>query len=158
VIFAKTDRLDQGVRFFAQAHVRADFARADATETIRELAKAAGGEAELDALVSRMMVQESPRVDAKAIVLVDAGGKVIASQGFPGVDQVVKFMKLAPTAWPGMSLRTIRTIEFLKVDGQWTPSDSYVGVTPPPPPCATAHPREITELTPVAQSISCSAL
>lgn len=158
VVFAKTGRLDQAVRFFAQAHVRSDFARADATETIRELAKAAGGEAELDALVSRVTVQESPRVDARAIVLVDASGKVLDSQGLAGVDQIVKSIKLAPTAWPGMSLRTIRTIEFLKVDGQWRPSDSYVGVAPPPPPCATQRSREITELTPVAQSISCSAM
>jgi tetratricopeptide (TPR) repeat protein len=158
VVFANTNRLDQGVRFFAQAHMRSDFARADATETIRELAKAAGGEAELDTLVSRVRVQESPRVDAKAIVLVDASGKVLDARGFAGADQIVKSMKLAPTAWPGVSLRTIRTIEFLKVNGQWTPSDSYVGVTPPPPPCATARPREITDLTPVAQSISCSAL
>jgi tetratricopeptide (TPR) repeat protein len=158
VVFAKTGRLDQGVRFFAQAHVRSDFARADASETIRELAKAAGGEAELESLISRVKVQESARVDAKAIVLVDANGKIIDFQGFSGVSQIVKSMKLPPTAWPGVSLRTIRTVEFLKVDGQWTPSDSYVGVTPPPPPCATSRAREITELTPVAQSISCSAL
>lgn len=158
VVFAKTGRLDQAVQFFAQAHVRSDFARADATETIRELAKAAGGEAELDTLVGQVTVQASPHVDAKAIVLVDASGKVLDYQGFAGADQIVRSMKLAPVTWPGMSLRTIRTIEFLKVDGQWKPSDSYVGVTPPPPPCATSRAREITELTPVAQSISCSAL
>jgi tetratricopeptide (TPR) repeat protein len=157
VVLARTNRLDQAVRFFAQAHVRSDFARADASETIRELAKAAGGETELDALVSRVTVQEAPRVDAKAIALVDASGAVIDFQAFPGVDQMVKSMKLAPTAWPGMSLRTIRTIEFLKLDGQWIPSDSYIGVTPPPPPCGAQRMREITDLTPVAQSISCSS-
>ncbi len=143
------------VWFFAQARVRSDFARADANETIRELAKAAGGEAESDTRVSRAKVQDAPRVNAKAIVLVDASSKVIDFQGFPGVDQMVKSMKLAPTPWPGISLRTISTI---KVSKRGRPRDTVGllrgrGVSTPP--CATARPREIT---PVAQSISCRAL
>jgi hypothetical protein len=107
------------------------------------------------------MIWRDSRWIGRTISTLSIGGVLIELghyRGFAGADQIVKSMKLAPTAWHGVSLRTIRTIEFLKVDGQWTPSDSYVGVTPPPPPCATARPREITELTPVAQSISCSAL
>ncbi len=162
IVKAKEGRVEEAVRMFALAHVRADFTRADSEEAMRELAVAAGNDDKLEAMLGRVKVQGTPRVDARVIVLADASGKVLDSQiespAFPGADELLKSMQLPGVSWPGFALRTIRSIEFINDEGNWFASDSYVGLTPPPPPCSTpTRLIEITRTTPVSQSVSCSA-
>ena len=162
IVRAKEGRVEEAVRMFANAHVRSDFTRADSEEAVRELAKATGGQDKLQAMLGRVKVEGTPRVDARAIVLADASGNILDSQtegpGFPGVAELLKSLKLPVAAWPGFALRTVRSIEFINEAGHWVASDSYVGTTPPPPPCSTpTRLIEITRTTPVSQSISCAA-
>jgi Tfp pilus assembly protein PilF len=145
VLLAKTGRLGDAVRLFAQARTRPGFNRLDSAETTRELRMAAGGEAELDALLARIPAVPMLRSDAaNAVVLVDATGQVIdvqpAGPGFPGLAEAAKSLTLPALAWPGHSVRSIRTIEFQRTDGRWSLVDSYAGLTPPPPPCGTPRP------------------
>jgi len=56
--------------------MRPDFGRLDSKETMRALAKAAGGDVQLDALLERAPARVSPSiVDAKAVALVDGETK-----------------------------------------------------------------------------------
>jgi tetratricopeptide (TPR) repeat protein len=140
IALAKLGHLDESARLFAEVRTRANFGMADSREAIRELMKAAGGDAELSALLVRIAPPlPEGRALAKAIALVDGSGKVtgieVPEPALPGVAEAATSLTLTGLSWPGHSLRSIRTIEFLKVDGRWTPAQSYVGTTPPPPPC-----------------------
>jgi tetratricopeptide (TPR) repeat protein len=145
VVLAKSGRLEEAINLFAQARTRPDSNRVGSQEAIRELVKAAGGDAELDALLGRTSPPPSPAsVQAKAVALVDGNGKVIdvraIAPAFPGLTDVAKSLTLPVLSWPGYSIRSIRTIEFQRVGDQWSPSESYAGETPPPPPCGFAPP------------------
>ena len=145
VVLAKSGRLEEAVNLFAEARTRRDFDRVDSQEAIRELVNAAGGDAELDALLGRAPVPPPPGpVQAKAVALVDGNGKVIdvraIAPGFPGLAEVAKSLTLPVLSWPGYSIRSIRTIEFQRIGDQWSPAESYVGQTPPPPPCGSVLP------------------
>jgi len=151
VILAESGRLDEAVTLFAQARMRPDFGRLDSKETMRALAKAAGGDVQLDALLERAPAPASPSiVDAKAVALVDGNGKVLDARtdvpSFPGMVEAAKSLTLPVLSWPGHSLRSIRTIDFQHLGDQWSPSQSYAGETPPPPPCGIA-PRPPVLLT-----------
>jgi tetratricopeptide (TPR) repeat protein len=139
IVLAKSGRLEEAVHLFAQARTRPGFERVDSQETIRELAKAAG-DAELDALLGRTPTPPSPPiVQARAFALVDGNGKVIdVRAGAPGLAEVAKSLTLPALSWPGYSIRSIRTIEFDRTGDQCLHSESYVGETPPPPPCGSA--------------------
>ena len=143
ILLAKSGRLEEAVNLFAQARARPDFDRVDSRETIRELVKAAGGDAALDALLGHAPLQPSlPLVQAKAVALVDGDGKVIDARAVapasPGLADAAKSLTLPALSWPGYSIHSIRTIEFRRIGDQWSPSESYVGETPPPPPCGLA--------------------
>jgi tetratricopeptide (TPR) repeat protein len=143
VVLSKSGRLEEAVKLFSQTRAHHDFARLDSQETLRELAKAAGGDAELATLLAHAAAPASPGpAQAKAVALVDGNGKVIGvraiAPGFPGLAEAAKSLTLPALSWPGYSLRTIRTIEFQRVGDGWSPAESYVGQTPPPPPCGTA--------------------
>jgi tetratricopeptide (TPR) repeat protein len=163
VVLAKSDRLDEAVNLFAQARTRPDFDRVDSHETMRELEKAVGGDAELDALLGHVPLAP-PLVPAaaKAVALVDGNGKVIDVRAiappFPGLAEVAKSLTLPVLSWPGYSIRSIRTIEFQRTGAQWSPSDSYAGETPPPPPCGSIPPRPVlvTQMsTPATPQMGC---
>jgi hypothetical protein len=140
VVLTKLGRLEEAARIFAEVRTHPNFDLADSRETLRELAKAAGGAAELDALLERVphSIPEG-LAQAKVIAMVDGNGKVAGIEALDsalaGVAEAAKSMSLTALSWPGHSLRSIRSIEFLSVDGRWTPAQSYVGTTPPPPPC-----------------------
>jgi tetratricopeptide (TPR) repeat protein len=163
VVLAKSGRLAEAVDLFAQARSRPGFARVDSQETMRELLQAAGGGAQLDALLERAPLPPSPAsVPAKAVALVDSNGKVIDARAVapaaPGLTEAAKAATLPVLSWPGYSLRSIRTIEFQRTGDRWSPSDSYAGETPPPPPCGSAPqlPTLMTQLsTPSAPSTGC---
>jgi hypothetical protein len=163
VVLAKSDRLHEAVDLFAQARSRSGFARVDSQETMRELLQAAEGGDKLDALLERAPLPPSPlSVPAKAVALVDSNGKVIdvraVAPAAPGLTEAAKSATLPILSWPGYSLRSIRTIEFQRTGDQWSPSDSYAGETPPPPPCGSAPqlPTLMTQLsTPSAPSTGC---
>jgi hypothetical protein len=153
-LLAKLGRLDEAVKIFAEVRTHPNFDRADSRETVRELTNAAGGETALEALLDRAA---SARPDAmprtKVTAMVDGKGKVTNIQtpdpNLPGIAAAAKSLTLPALSWPGYSLRSIRTIEFLQADGQWSPAESYVGITPPPPPCGIVQklPILITERT-----------
>jgi len=162
VILANSGRLEEAAALFAQARTRRDFSRLDSKETIRELMKAAGGDAELDAILERMPVPTSPSiVDAKAVALVDANGKILDARpdvpSFLGLVEAAKSLTLPALSWPGHSLRSVRTIDFQHIGEQWSPSQSYAGETPPPPPCGIAKPPVLLTqgITPTAPSSGC---
>ena len=144
-LLAKSGRLEEAVKLFAQARARPHFDRMDPREAIRELVKAVGGDAQLDALLARAPLPPSTRlVQARAVALVDGSGKVIDARAvepdFPGLADVAKSLTLPVLSWPGFSIRSIRTIEFEHIGDQWLPVETYVGQTPPPPPCGSAPP------------------
>jgi len=165
IVLAKSGRLEEAVNVFAQARARPNFDRVDSRETIRELVKAAGGDVELDTLLGHAVLPPPPPIiQAKAIALVDGNGKVIEARAVapapPGLADVAKSLTLPVLSWPGYSIRSIRTIEFQRAGDQWSPSESYVGETPPPPPCGSASqpllPTLVTqESTSPAQSRNC---
>lgn len=158
VVLAKTGRLEEAVSLFAEARRHTDYERLDTHETVRELAKAAGGDAELDTLLGRAALPPSlTPADAKAVALVDRNGKVIDVQtiapAVPGLAEAVKSLTLPALSWPGSSIRSIRTIEFQRIGDQWSPSESYAGQTPPPPPCGAApRPVLVTQVSSPATS------
>jgi Tfp pilus assembly protein PilF len=163
VVLAKSGRLEEAVDLFAQARSRPDFVRVDSQETMRELLNAAGGGAELDALLERAPLPLSPlSIPAKAVALVDSHGKVIdvraVAPAAPGLTEAAKAATLPVLSWPGYSLRSIRTIEFQRTGDRWSPSDSYAGEAPAPPPCGSApqRPTLMTQLsTPTTPSAGC---
>jgi Flp pilus assembly protein TadD len=137
ILLAKLVRVDEALKHFANSLARAHSSSLDPTEARRELAKAAGGEAELSTRLAQFQISpsasESP---TQILVLVDDQGKVLQAQGADAqtpeqlVDQA-KSLALDPIAWPGHSIRTIRTIEFRKDGGKWSPGSSYVGSVSP---------------------------
>jgi len=153
-LLAKSGRLDEAVNAFARVRARSDFDRVDARETLRELAKAVGGDTELDARLERVAIPSPPlSVQAKALVLVDGNGKVIDAHVVepapPGLADVAKSLTLPALSWPGYSVRSVRSIEFQRIGDQWSPSQSYVGETPPPPPCGSVQPLiQLTQQSP----------
>lgn len=163
VVLAKSGQLEEAASLFADTRLRRDFSHVDSSEAMQELVKAAGGDAEWDAILERMADRPSPSiVDAKAVVLVDASGKVIAARAdvpsFPGIVEEAKSQTLPALSWPGHSVRSVRTIEFQHKGDRWLASQSYAGETPPPPPCGVA-PRPPVLLTqginPAAPSTGC---
>jgi hypothetical protein len=164
-LLAKSGHLEEAVTVLAQARTRPYFDRVDSDETIRELRKAAGGVAELDALLARAAPPPLPQpVQAKVVALVDGKGKVInaraVTSAFPGLADVAMSLTLPVLSWPGYSIRSIRTIEFQRIGDQWSPLESWVGQTSPPLPCGSVRlpllPVLVTQLsTPVASSQGC---
>ena len=140
VVLARTGHVEDAARLYADVRTNPNFERVDTGETLRELTRAAGGDAEWSALLDRVAPSASAASpDAKVVALVDGRGKVagIASPdtALPGVAEAAKSMTLGELSWPGHSLSSVRTIEFHDVGGQWMAVQSYVGLTPPPPPC-----------------------
>ena len=150
-MLARSGRLTDAITFFVHARTRSYFDRLDSEETLRDLAKAAGGDSERDGLLERATSSQSSQsagltpgvTKAKAIALVDGDGKVIDAQvAAPSPDSLVdiaKSLTLPALSWPGHSMRSIRTIEFHLVGGEWSVAESYAGVTPPPLPCITVR-------------------
>jgi hypothetical protein len=162
IVLAKSGRLEEAVNLFAQARSRPNFPRWDSRETVRELVKAAGGDVELDALLRHAALPLSPAiVVGKVLALVDGTGKVIDAQAVapasPGLAEVAKSMALPALSWPDRSIRSIRTIEFERTGDQWSPSVSYVGVTPPPPPCGSTPLPVITTMLRQEPSLAAAA-
>ena len=150
VLFARTGRLDEAVHAFAQARSLQGFSHLDLSETRRELAKAAGGESELDALLTRIPTAAPSSVEPpRVIALVDRDGKVIEAQAVapapPSLAAKVRSMTFPVLAWPGYSLRSIRSVEFEPDGDDWKPALTYIGTTPPPPPCGPP-PKPATHL------------
>ena len=140
VVLAKLGRLDEAAKLFAEVRTHPNFDLADSRESFHELTKAAGGDAELDVLLERFAPPiPEDSAPAKVIALVDGGGKITEIEGLdpasPGVAEAAKSLTLNALSWPGHSLRSVRTIEFLNIGGRWMPAQAYVGTTPPPPPC-----------------------
>jgi len=140
VVLAKLGRIEEAARILAEVRERPNFDLADSREALRELTEAAGGDGELGALLDRFApLKPETLAQAKVIALVDGIGKVAAIEmpdsAPAGAAEAAKSLTLPPLSWPGHSLRSIRSIEFLSVDGRWTPVQSYAGTTPPPPPC-----------------------
>ncbi|HXS97293.1 MAG TPA: tetratricopeptide repeat protein [Candidatus Limnocylindrales bacterium] len=164
-VLAKNGQLDRAVKEYVQVRDREDFDRVDSEETVRELAAAAGGQAQLDALLERAPVGLSTRArDAKAIALVDQNGKVLDVRAVVPASSdlaaAAKATTLPPLAWPVHGMQSIRTIEFQRVGEQWVASESYAGETAPPPPCAVAPKPPVTLLTQNGQGSvrSCAGL
>jgi tetratricopeptide (TPR) repeat protein len=125
---AKLGRLDESLKYFATARARNDFARFDSDEARRELAKVVGGEAELDARLNQTKAPAKTPLKDRVLVLVDGHGKVLQAQAAdddtpPLLVETAKSLTLLPIAWPGHSIRSVRTIAF-RDDGSRT---SYVG-------------------------------
>jgi tetratricopeptide (TPR) repeat protein len=140
VVLAELRRLEEAAKLYAEVRTHPNFDLADSHETIRELTNAAGGDAELDTLLDRVAPPTPDGLaQAKVIAMVDGSGRVTGTGTvdpvLPGPAEAAKSLTLPALSWPGHSVPSIRTIEFLSVDGRWTPVQSYVGTTPPPPPC-----------------------
>jgi len=134
VISAKTGHADDGVKYFAEAQTRAGFERADTREARQALAKALGGEAQLDARLKALSA-EPAESRARVLVLVDGKGKVMGvaggGEGTPAaVLELAKALTFAPVSWPGHSFRTVRAAEFRQDGGVWSLDETYVGVSP----------------------------
>jgi tetratricopeptide (TPR) repeat protein len=119
VLAAKAGRAEEAVRFFAEAQRLASFAAIDAAEARREIAKAAGGDAQLDARLRQVPAPGNGGV--KALALVDEKGKVVDADA-----EAAKSLTLGPIAWPGHALRSVRTVEM----GPNGVVRSYVGIRP----------------------------
>jgi tetratricopeptide (TPR) repeat protein len=119
VLAAKAGRADEAVRFFAEAQRLASFSAIDAADARREVAKAVGGDAQLDARLRQ--VPAPPAGTTKVLALVDEKGKVVEAEA-----EAAKSLTLIPIAWPGHALRSVRTIEL----GPGGAVRSYVGAGP----------------------------
>lgn len=140
ILMVRSRRLNEAARLFAEIRTHPNFDLADSRETVRELTKAAGGDDRLEALLDRVAPPAPEgRDQAKVVAMVDSTGKVtgvgMAEPALPGVTEAAKSLTLPALSWPEHSLRSIRSIEFLSVDGRWIATQSYAGTTPPPPPC-----------------------
>ncbi len=147
-LLAKLGRLDEAVALLAQARVRPSFARAGSREAMAELTRAAGGDAPLEALFSRAPVAPPPsHAETKVFALVDGNGKVMEAQAVApapsSLSETAQSLTLPMLAWPGHSVRSIRTIEFQLKAGSWSPADIYVGETIPTPCGSVAPPPAI---------------
>ncbi len=135
---AKSGRLDEALKHYADAHARADFSRFDSGEARGELVRAVAGEAVLDSRLEQLQIKPAPsEFTPRVIALVDEHGKVVEAQSADPrtPDSLVseaKSLTLEPLSWPAHSIRSIRTIEFRRDGAQWSPTRSYVGQAPEP--------------------------
>jgi len=138
VIFAKSGRIDESLKYFARALSRPDFSRVDAGETRRELAKAVGGETELESRLKQIQtLVATAGTTARVSALVDEHGKVLEAQSIdPQTPDFLvndaKSLTLLPISWPEHSIRSIRTIEFRQDGTKWSLDQSYVGLPSEP--------------------------
>jgi hypothetical protein len=107
VVLAKLRRLDEAAKLFAAVRTRPNFDLADSRETLRELTKAAGGDAELDALLDRAAAPlPEGLAQTKVIALVDGSGIVTGvetpERALPGVAEAAKSLKLPPSRGPAI--------------------------------------------------------
>jgi tetratricopeptide (TPR) repeat protein len=135
-LLARMGRVDESLKHFANARSRDAFSRLDSGEARRELAKALGGEAQLDSRLEQIQTPEAnPSSTPHVVALVDGHGKVLEAQSTdmqtPGsLISETKTLTLTPISWPEHSLSSIRTIEFAKDGARFTPIRSYVGQAP----------------------------
>ena len=152
ILLAKSGRLEEAVKMFAEVRTHPNFGNADSSEAIRELASAAGGDAELDTLLDRAAPAVADAIPhAKAVVMVNGEGKVtgvgMPDPALPGVADAAKSLILPALAWPGYALRSVRSVELQRLGDRWSLAESYVGTTPPPPPCGGVTPQKLMLLT-----------
>jgi tetratricopeptide (TPR) repeat protein len=141
ILLATLGRLDESLKYFADANSRADFSRVDSSEARRELARALGGQIPLDSRLKEIAISiASPGATARVIALVDGQGKVLDAKSagsqiaVPLVGEA-KSLTLLPISWPEHSIRSIRTVEFRHDGAKWSPVQTYVapGAEPPAP-------------------------
>ena len=135
ILLAKTGRVDDSVKYFVEAQSRPNLDRLASAEARRELAKAVGGDTELDARCKQFITPQSgERQRAKVTVLVDSLGKVLEaaaadSASPPDVVTDAKLLTLSPISWPDHTIRSLRTVEFRKEGSRWVLDQSYAGIT-----------------------------
>jgi len=125
---AKLGRVEDALKLFAEVRWLPDFPQIDSSEARRELAQAAGGEAQLDSRVQQMAVGSVVRV----LALVDTQGKVLQAQTVDAqapaaLAERAKTLTLDPIAWPDHAIRSLRTIEFRQNGENWAVVRSYAG-------------------------------
>jgi len=119
ILAAKAGRTDEAVRFLAEARTLASFAGVDVAEARREIAKVAGGDAQLETRLRE--IPPPATAVTQVLALVDEKGKVVDADR-----EAAKSLTLLPIAWPGHALRSVRTID-MGPDGVVR---SYVGSRP----------------------------
>ena len=111
------------------------FDRVDSRETMRELVKAAGGDAELDELLGHARFRRRARRSRpKRWLLVDGTEKYRRASGragSPDLAEVAKSLTLPVLSWPGTPSTPYGRSSSADGD-QWVASEAYVGETPPP--------------------------
>jgi tetratricopeptide (TPR) repeat protein len=135
-LYSKLGRVDEALKYLANVRSRPGFIPEDAGDLLAELAKAVGGETELD---SRLMQLQAPSADnstVKVIALVDEQGTVLEAQTIDPqapayVTVEAKSLTLLPIAWPEHSLRSIRIIEFSQAKSKWLLLHSHTGLGRP---------------------------
>jgi hypothetical protein len=138
ILLVKSGRVDDALKYFADASSYSDYARADKTEARRELARAIGGEAQVDSRVKPLQVPVPTAENrARVLALVDEHGKVLGAQpeGNNAPSSLVedaKSLTLPPISWPEHSIRSIRTLEFRKDGARWSLYRSSVGILAEP--------------------------
>jgi hypothetical protein len=136
ILLAKTGRVDDSVKHFAEAQSRPNVDRLASAEARRELARAVGGDTELDARSKQLTEPQSGDSQrAKVTVLVDTHGKVLeaAPAGSASSADIVadaKLLTLCPIAWPDHAIRSLHTVEFRREGSKWVVDQSYAGLTP----------------------------
>lgn len=136
ILLAKTGRVDDSLKHFANARSRDAFPGVDSGEVRRELAKAIGGEPQLDSRLEQIQIpQASPGSTLRVIALVDERGKVLEAQSADTQTPAsligdAKSLTLTPISWSEHSLSSIRTIEFAKEGAKFMLIRSYVGQAP----------------------------
>jgi len=136
LILAHSGRVDEAVKFFADARSRTDFAALDPAETRKDLASVLGGEGQLDSRLKQIEgLPDAASAKTRVTALVDASGKVLNVQAADAQTPEAavfeaKSLTLTPISWPDHSIRSIRTIEFRQDGEKWVVSQSYVGQAP----------------------------
>jgi hypothetical protein len=120
------------------ARARGDFSRFDPSEANRELAKALGGDPQLDSRLKQIQISKvSAGSTSRVIALVNEQGKVLEAQSNDAqtTDSLIseaKSLTLTPISWPEHSIRSIRMIEFANEGAKFSLIRSYVGEAPAP--------------------------
>jgi tetratricopeptide (TPR) repeat protein len=131
VIYTKLGRIDEALGCFAKTSQEPFFDRIDSAETRRELAKAVGGEDQLETRLKQAVSALPKGPTLYMLVLVDGNGKVREAKSGRGVPaefaKQAETLTLPPMSFPGFSLRSIRTLEFREDGGKWVPTISYIG-------------------------------
>jgi tetratricopeptide (TPR) repeat protein len=136
LLLAKTGRMDDAVKYFAESQSRPNVDRLASAEARRELAKAVGGDTELDARSKQFTEPQSGDSQrVKVTVLVDSHGKVFEAEpaGSASSADIVadaKLLTLSPISWPDHTIRSLRTVEFRREGSKWVVDQSYAGLTP----------------------------